>query len=295
MESNSELSRRNRESCERIPRFLEGNRMEIDKSKCVGCGNCHAVCTMGVIYLDEDGKSVVNQDECVECSTCYRVCRNEGYPPWFVRAIRRVLSLFRLGYLAEVDVCPTGALTPPRLEWPRSIRAVFSDPSTVHPGTGVQGRGTDEIKSNDVSGRIRRGEAGIVVEMGRPGTGAFFRDVEKVAMALAKLKPRFEKENPVTQLMVDTETGRMKEEVLNEKVLSAIIEMKIRIERVPDFLQTLEKVQKEVDTVISVGVASKCLPDGTIPHEEWVKKAGYRISPNGKTNIGLGRPLFKED
>jgi len=38
--------------------------MEIDKKKCVGCGNCHAVCTMGVIYLEENGKSVVNQDEC---------------------------------------------------------------------------------------------------------------------------------------------------------------------------------------------------------------------------------------
>jgi NAD-dependent dihydropyrimidine dehydrogenase PreA subunit len=250
---------------------------------------------MGVIYLDEDGKSVVNQDECVECSTCYRVCRNEGYPPWFVRAIRKALFLFRLGYLAEVDVCPTGALKPPELEWPRSIRAVFSDPSTVHPGTGVQGRGTDEIKSNDVSGRIRKGEAGIVVEMGRPGIGAHFRDIEKVAMALAKLKPHFEKENPVTQLMVDTETGRMKEEILNEKVLSAIIEMKTRMERIPEFLQTLEKLQKEVDTVISVGVASKCLPDGTIPHEGWVKKAGYEFSPNGKTNLGLGRPLFKED
>jgi hypothetical protein len=50
-----------------------------------------------------------------------------------------------------------------------------------------------------------------------------------------------------------------------------------------------------VDTLISVGVASKCLPDGSIPHEDWVKKAGYSLSPNGKTNIGLGRPLFKED
>jgi len=269
--------------------------MEIDKSKCVGCGNCHAVCTMGVIYLDEDGKSVVNQDECVECSTCYRVCRNEGYPPWFVRAIRRVLFFFRLGYLAEVDVCPTGALTPPRLEWPRSIRAVFSDPSTVHLGTGVSGRGTDEIKSNDVSGRIRSGEVGIVVEMGRPGVGAYFRDVERVAMALAKLKPHFEKENPVTQLMINSETGKIKEEVLNEKVLSAIIEMKTRLERIPEFLHALERVQKEVDTVISVGVASRCLPDGTLPHEDWVKRAGYTFSPNGKTNIGLGRPLFKED
>jgi ferredoxin len=269
--------------------------MEIDKKKCVGCGNCHAVCTMGVIYLDEDGKSVVNQDECVECYTCYRVCRNEGYRPWFVRAIRKILSLLRLGYLGEVDVCPTGALTPSELEWPRSVRAVFSDPTTVHPGTGVPGRGTDEIKTNDVTGRLRKGEAGLVIEMGRPGTGAYFRDIEKVAMALVKLKPHFEKQNPVTQLMVDPETGKIKDEVLNEKVLSAIIEIKTTLDKIPEFLHALENIQKQVDTVISIGVASKCLPDGTIPHEEWVRKAGYEMSLNGKTNIGLGRPLFREN
>ena len=266
--------------------------MEIDKKKCVGCGNCHAVCTMGVIYLDEDGKSVVNQDECVECFTCYRVCRNEGYSPWFVRAIRKVLSLLRLGYLAEVDVCPTGALTPPQLDWPRSIRAVFSDPTTTHPGTGVMGRGTDEIKTNDVTGRLRQGDAGLVVEMGRPGTGAYFRDIEKVAMALAKLKPHFEKENPVTQLMVDTETGKMKEEILNEKVLSAIIEIKTTLEKIPEFLQALEYAQKEIDTVISVGVASQCLSDGSIPHEEWVRKAGYRTFGKRKNQYRIGATLI---
>lgn len=181
------------------------------------------------------------------------------------------------------------------MEWPRSVRAVFSDPTTVHPGTGVPGRGTDEIKTNDVTGRLRKGEAGLVIEMGRPGTGAYFRDIEKVAMALAKLKPHFEKENPVTQLMVDPESGKIKDEVLNEKVLSAIIEIKTTFHKIPEFLLTLEEIQKEVDTVITVGVASKCLPDGTIPHEERVRNAGYKLSFNGKTNIGLGRPLFRED
>lgn len=269
--------------------------MEIDKEKCVGCGNCHAICTMGVITLDTDGKSIVNQDECVECATCHRVLRNEGYPPWFVRALRKVLSFFRLGYLAEVDVCPTGAITPPELKWPRTIRAFFSDPTTVHPGTGIPGRGTDEIKSNDVTGRLRRGEAGLVVEMGRPGTGAYFRDVQKVAMALARFQPHFEKENPVTQLMEDPQTGKIKAEVLNEKVLSAIIEIKTTLNKIPDLLHALEKVSREIDTVISVGVASRCLPDGSLPHEEWVRKAGYPLSPNGKTNLGLGCPRFKED
>jgi hypothetical protein len=94
--------------------------------------------------------------------------------------------------------------------------------------------------------------------------------------------------------MVSPETGKLRDDILNEKALSAIIEMKIKLERIPEFLQALEKIQREIDTVTSVGMASKCLPEGTIPHEEWVRKAGYTLSPNGKTNIGLGRPLFKE-
>lgn len=269
--------------------------MEIDREKCVGCGNCHSVCTMGVISLDEEGKSVVNQDECVECSTCYRFLRSEEYWPRFVRAVRKILSFFRLGYLGDVDVCPTGALTPPELKWPRIVRAEFSDPLIVHAGTGVGGRGTEEIKSNDVTGRIQKGEAGLVVEMGRPGMGAYFREIEKVAMALAPLQPIFEAQNPVTQLIEDPRTGKMKEDVLDEKVLSAIIEIKTKLEKIPAFLQALEKIAREIDTVMSVGVASKCLPDGTLPHVAWVRKAGYTLSPNGKTNVGLGRPLFQED
>jgi len=268
--------------------------LDIDKTKCVGCGNCHAVCTMGVISLDVDGKSVVNQDECVECSTCYRVLRSEGYWPPLVRAVRKVLSFLHLQYLAEVDVCPTGALTPPKLKYPRSLRAEFSDPTVVHPGTGVGGRGTEEIKTNDVTGRLRKGEAGIVIELGRPGTGARLRDVEKIAMTLAPLHPDFEPFNPVTQLMQDQKTGKMKDEVLNEKVLSAIIEVKTKLDKIPDYLRILQAVQKETDTVFSVGCASKCLPDGSVPHEKWVIEAGYTLSPNGKTNLGLGRPLFQE-
>jgi hypothetical protein len=86
----------------------------------------------------------------------------------------------------------------------------------------------------------------------------------------------------------------MREEILDEKVLSAIIEVKTRLEKIPDYLETLQAIQEEVDAVFSVGVASKCLPDGSVPHEKWVKEAGYTLSPNGKTNLGLGRPLFKE-
>ncbi len=269
--------------------------MEIDKDKCVGCGNCHPICPMGAISLEVDGKSVVNQDKCVECSTCYRVLRDERYPPSIVSGIRTVLSAFSLMYVPEVDVCPTGALTPPELEYPRNLRAAFSDPTVVHAGTGVGGRGTEEIKTNDITGRLRTGEAGVVIELGRPGTGAHFSDVEKVAQALIPLKPHFEENNPVTQLMVDTSTGKIRDEVLDEKVLSAIIEVKTILEMIPEYLKILESVQHELDAVFSVGVASKCDPDGSVPHQKWVEEAGYKLSPNGKTNLGLGRPLFVEE
>jgi len=129
--------------------------------------------------------------------------------------------------------------------------------------------------------------------MGRPGTGAYFRDIEKVAMALAKLKPHFEKENPVTQLMVTPETGKIKDEVLNEKGPLGIIEIKTTLERIPEFLHTLEKIQKEVDTASAL-VSHQMLPDGTIPHEEWVRRAGYKLSSMGK-QYWVGRPLFQED
>ena len=91
-----------------------------------------------------------------------------------------------------------------------------------------------------------------------------------------------------------TKTGKMKEEILDEKVLSAIIEAKTSLERIPEYLDALQAVQGEIDTVFSVGVASRCLSDGSVPHQRWVEVAGYALSPNGKTNLGLGRPLFQE-
>jgi hypothetical protein len=223
------------------------------------------------------------------------VLRDEKYSPVLVGGVRAILSAVRLQYKAEVDVCPTGALVPPELEYPRNIRAAFSDPTVVHAGTGVGGRGTEEIKTNDITGRLRTGDAGVVIELGRPGTGAHFRDVEKVAQSLIHLEPHFEEFNPVTQLMTDTKTGKMKEEVLDEKILSAIIEIKTKLEMIPEYLAVLESIQGELDTAFSVGVASKCKPDGSVPHQRWVEEAGYNLSLNGKTNLGLGRPLFKEE
>ena len=44
-----------------------------------------------------------------------------------------------------------------------------------HESTGVEGRGTEEVKTNDVSGRVKMGEVGFTIELGRPGVGVRFR------------------------------------------------------------------------------------------------------------------------
>jgi ferredoxin len=267
--------------------------MLIDKEKCVGCGNCVPVCAMGVISV-VNGRSQVNQDECVECNSCYRTLRSEGLSPTFVRAVRWVLRLFHLEYDAPPDVCPTGALTPPKLEWPRVLRSEFSDPTVKHSSTGLGGRGTEEIKCNDVTGRLKEGEIGFAVELGRPGLGARFLDLQKVAMALAKAGVFFEPKNPVTHLMTDTKTGALREEILNEKVMSAIIECRADAGRVPEIFAALRRVAGEIESVISAAIAARCGPDGSVPYLDMAREAGFTLSLNGKTNIGLGRPRFEE-
>ena len=262
--------------------------MKIDENKCVGCGNCVPYCTMGIIRI-ENGIAAVDEDECVECSTCYRCCESENRPAVLVRAVRKIFGKLRLRYDARMDVCPTGALVPPELEWPRSLRRAFSDPTVTHESTGVSGRGTEEIKTNDVTGRIGEGEAGVVIDLGRPGSGVCFSDIDQMTRSLAKLDIQFEKENPLTGLMSNVETGCLKEEIFEEKVLSAIIEMKLKLTQLPLVLKTVESVAGNLATVISVGVSSRCNADGSIPHEIICREAGFQTSLNGKTNLGLGR------
>lgn len=267
--------------------------MKIEPNRCVGCGNCVSYCTMGIIRI-ENGIAVVDEDECVECNTCYRCCESANLSPYLVRMLRKMFGVVHLRHDAPIDVCPTGALIPPDLEWPRSLRRAFSDPTVTHDSTGVAGRGTEEIKTNDVTGRIGTGDAGVVIDLGRPGTGVFLHEINKMTSALAQLEIQFEEKNPLSAIMPDLKTGVLQTDTLQEKVLSAIIELKIKLDQLPMVLKKIEAVTRELDTVVSVGVSSRCNPDGTIPHQEVCAEAGYPLSLNGKTNLGLGRTMVEE-
>lgn len=210
--------------------------------------------------------SVIDEDECVECSVCLRS-----------------------------GCCPTEALYQPELVWPRTVRKNFSDPLKIHPETRIPGRGTEEMKTNEVTGRYRRGKYGMACELGRPGVGARFHDVQKVARALAELGIGFEENNPVTKLMVDRAKGVINPEVLNEKVLSAIVEFMIPADRLPDVLTVLDRVSREIDTVFSGDIISRVGEDGAAPYVPAVRERGRFLSINGKSNVGLGRPRAAEN
>ncbi len=150
-------------------------------------------------------------------------------------------------------------------------------------------------ETNEVTGRFKRGFYGVALEMGRPGVGAWFRDVEKAAMALASLGVAFEENNPVTKLMTDRKTGQINPEVLEEKVLSAIIEFLIPQEKLPTLLEALKKIAEKIDTVFSGDIISQVEKDGSISYLKVFQEGSRFLSINGKSNVGLGRPKYRED
>ena len=234
----------------------------IDSELCNGCEACLVYCPLGVIRMD-DGVAVIDEDDCVECYVCTRK-----------------------------HVCPQDAILPGELTAEgRILRHFLSDPTETKAATGVPGRGTEESKTNDVTGRTKKGELGICIDMGRPGVGVWMRDAEKVAMALAKVGLVFETCSPLTAVMKDVRTGQVKDEVRNERLLSIIVEGVCPEKNFPRVVEALRAVEKEIDTVFSLGVISRVGANGRAPFLSQLGAAGLPQPIRGKVNVGLGRPL----
>lgn len=193
----------------------------------------------------------INQRACVECGVCVR------------------------------DACRQGAIRRRRSPWPRAVRALFSDPTIEHRGTGVPGRGTEESKTNDVTNRIRPGRVGLNIELGRPCVGTSFRQVQQVTRRLARLGVEFEKHNPLTPMMSDG--GRFPRELLGERVLSVLVEVSMPVEALRGALAALWALEKLVRTVFSVSVVCR-----------WADRPRAlaqvdrrRLLPQAKINVGM--------
>ena len=231
---------------------------------CVGCGRCQPWCPTAAIRYD-GLKSSIDQDVCYECGTCQRNAE-----------------------------CPVDALaeSPNVFEYPRAVRKYFSDPVATHEATGIQGRGTEESKTNDVTHRCGPGEVGVAIEVGRPTIGMSLFDVQKITRALARSGiHEIEKHNPIHSMIADEATGDLKPELLGERVLSAIIELQVGWSKLSGILRTLKEVAKEVDSVFCIDVFTVVGPGLRIPEEvaKGIRTEGFTWRPNAKINMGLGR------
>jgi hypothetical protein len=245
---------------------------------------------MGAIYVDPAiQRATVNRDECVECYACFNGLSQEHLNPTLVRLMRKMFQLVRVRFEPEPDVCPTAAFEPEELVWPRIVRRAFSDPRVPHESTGIEGRGTEEVKTNDVSGRVNVGEVGFTIEFGRPGVGVWMRDIQQMCLRLGEAGVSFEKRNPITSLMTDVASGELREDILNEKLMSAIVEIKVPVERTEEIVRLVWETEKRLDTVVALGVGTRCDANG----EDHVvapilERLGYKLE-RAKTNAGVGR------
>ncbi|MBS1402818.1 MAG: 4Fe-4S binding protein [Oscillospiraceae bacterium] len=232
--------------------------MVINKEKCIGCGQCIPYCGPKAIRI-ENRQAYIDLDLCVECGNC------------------------KFG-----NVCPVDAIVQQTLIMPRMIRAIFSNAREKSPNTGIPGRGTEEMKTNDITNRYPLGKVGIACEMGRPATSTSFHDVETIARTLCAHGAQLEQENPSAIVFEPGNTGSVKAEFKNERAMSFIIEALIDADKLPAILSDLKEAQKQVDTVFSVDVITR-MDHGMIPTDSLLSQAGVQRRPNGKTCVGLGK------
>ena len=242
--------------------------MIIDQETCIGCGECVFTCTVQAISMNAE-KAAIDRERCVECGNCLRIAE-----------------------------CPTEALQQDELEYPRIWRKYFSDnqqrwPDNVRFSTGY-GRGTEECKTNDRTGRFKHGQVGVLVELGRPGVSASFADAEKVIQGLIQAGIEMEQKSPITALLQDKDKGLFPEELRAERVLSCIVEGKVKIDNLEDAIKASTAVSKDIDTVFSLGLVTRMVDGFTSPIAPIIDKMGLETRPNAKINLGLGKPLMED-
>lgn len=233
--------------------------MYIDQTLCKRCLECRPICPMGAIVLREKGV-VIDYETCVECGVCQRFA-----------------------------ICPEGAIKQVKnIPYPRIIRAYFSDPLQTHRITGLGGRGTEEMKTNDVTNHFVKGRIGFCIELGRPGVGTYLNDIDKVLRKVTSMEVGFSEYNPLIPLMVDRKTGALRPETLGEKVLSAIIELVVSEESAICFIDEMKAfLDREIETVATMNVMVRANEDGSCPFLQMLKDHGENPYPNGKVNIGM--------
>ena len=65
-------------------------------------------------------------------------------------------------------------------------------------------------------------------------------------------------------------------------------------EKLPQILEVLDRVSKEINTVFSGDIITRVGPDASVPSVKSLQEVKRFISVNVKSNVGLGKPRAAE-
>ena len=251
----------------------------IDHDKCSGCLDCIPYCPVSaIVETRAGGKAGIDPDLCYECGVCL-----------------------------QPGICPVDAIVAKDLAWPRSLRGRFQNLHAPYRATPVLAEVSHPLNTtgegqafssyqipteltNDVTGFCKHGRLGIAVELGRPHLGTTFRDVQQVTRALVPLGLTFPKAEALSELVTDNK-GSLKHDILDEKAGWVVLRMTVPEEQAAAVLRRLQHLAQEMDTVFAMNLISPVRADGSLPGDAIAREVGVEPAPNGKTNVGLGRPL----
>ena len=236
--------------------------ISIDETKCVGCKNCLLFCPDDAISY-QDKRCSIDQDVCTQCGAC-------------------------------LGSCPENAIEfTPDTNPLKIFQMAIGNPGAGTKITGGNsGRGGHEVKTLDVVPRQKNDEITINLDIGRPGVGVYLRDAEKIILALIGAGMKFAPgENfPLATIIPDKSTGKFRSDCLDMHFHTLLAEGIFKKDLLPDIMKALLAVEKEIDTVFTVGLVMPVDKNCFNPALEYFDDLGIPRPHRGKINVGLGRP-----
>jgi hypothetical protein len=138
--------------------------------------------------------------------------------------------------------------------------------------------------------RFGKDDIGVFVELGRPVLGARFRDAEKAIMLFKSYGYDLVEDNPVVGLVENPETGSLKPEILNEKVISCLLSFVLPVTAGSQLIDIIHELEGQVESCFNVCVILRAKQDGLSPFDEVFGSEMFRL-PWVKINLGLAEGI----